>query len=349
MILKYSRYNFKIHDYFMAKSLDQVRPGGIVAFITSKGTLDKANPSVRKYLAERAELIGAIRLPNTAFRNNAGTDVTSDIIFLQKRNKKIEIEPDWVHLSMTEDGVPVNSYFAEHPEMLLGKMEYDNRMFGEGSKYTSCINHDVDFDLKAALATAIRHLSADMVEVDIIDNEEEITLDIIPADPDIRNYTYTFIDNKLYYRENSQMYRRELSDLIEERIRSMDEIRRVTRQLIFIQTEGCSEEELKLHQQRLNEKYDAFVEKYGPINSQTNSRAFRDDSDYPLLSSLEVIDEDNNVSKTDMFYKQTIKPKNKVERVETAVEALNISVNEFGAVNLPYMLSIYEVTREQLI
>ena len=345
---KYSKHNFRIHDYFFAKALDKVRPGGIVAFITSKGTLDKANPAVRKYLAERAELLGAIRLPNTAFKDSAGTDVTSDIIFLQKRERKIVTEPDWVHLGRTEDGIAVNSYFAQHPEMMLGTMEYDTRMFGNGSKYTSCINHDENFDLKSALETAVGQLSGRITDVVELAAEEENVEDIIEADPDVKNYTYTFVDGKLYYRENSVMYRKEVSATAEERIRGMDAIRTITRQLIFIQTEGCSSEELAAQQKLLNDKYDAYVKKYGPLTGRGSQQAFRDDADYPLLCSLEVVDEDGKVEKADMFYKQTIRAKNQVERVETAVEALNVSVNEFGTVNIPFMLSIYDpdITKE---
>ena len=339
---KYAKHNFRIHDYFFAKALDKVRPGGIVAFITSKGTLDKANPAVRKYLAERAELLGAIRLPNTAFKDSAGTDVTSDIIFLQKRERKIVTEPDWVHLGRTEDGIAVNSYFAQHPEMMLGTMEYDTRMFGNGSKYTSCINHDENFDLKSALETAVGRLSGRITDVAELAAEEENTEDIIEADPDVKNYTYTFVDGKLYYRENSVMYRKEVSATAEERIKGMDEIRTITRQLIFIQTEGCSSEELAAQQKLLNDRYDAYVKKYGPLTGRGSQQAFRDDADYPLLCSLEVVDEDGKVEKADMFYKQTIRAKNQVERVETAVEALNVSVNEFGTVNIPFMLSIYD-------
>ncbi|MBQ2981172.1 MAG: DEAD/DEAH box helicase family protein [Lachnospiraceae bacterium] len=339
---KYAKHNFRIHDYFFAKALDKVRPGGIVAFVTSKGTLDKANPTVRKYLAERAELIGAVRLPNTAFKESAGTDVTSDIIFLQKRENKIVTEPDWVHLGQTEDGIAVNSYFVEHPEMMLGKMEYDSRMFGNESKYTSCINHDENFDLKSALSQAVSNLKGQITDVMELTDEAEPVKDMIDADPDVKNYTFTFVDDKLYYRENSKMYRKEVSATMEERIRLMDEIRAVTRQLIFIQTEGCSDEELRFQQKLLNEKYDAYVRKYGPITGRGSKQAFQDDADYPLLCSLEVVDEDGNVKKADMFYKQTIRAKNQVDRVETATEALNVSVSEFGVVNIPFMLSIYE-------
>ena len=338
---KYNKLNFRIHDYFLAKAIDQVRPGGIVAFITTKGTMDKSNPTIRKYLAERAELIGAIRLPNTAFKDNAGTEVTSDILFLQKREKKMEVEPDWVYLDYTEDGIPVNSYFVEHPEMMLGHMEYDSRMFGQDSKYTVCVNDDENFNLYEALNRAVNNMQAQLTDFERLTDEEEKSEDILPADPDVRNYSYCFVDGKLYFRENSQMYRREVSATVEERIRALDEIRSITRELINIQTEGCSAEELAGAQKILNEKYDKFVKKYGSINSQGNSRAFRDDSDYPLLCSLEEIDEDGNVKKADMFYKQTIKAKAVIDRVETAVEALNVSINEFGAVNLAYMQSIY--------
>ena len=339
---KYNKYNFRIHDYFLAKALDQVRPGGMVAVITTKGTLDKANPTIRKYLAERAELVGAIRLPNTAFKDNAGTEVTADILFLQKRERKIDIEPDWVHLGVTENGIAVNSYFAEHPEMMLGSMEYDTRIYGQDSRYTVCVNDDENFNIYEALNKAIGNIKAQMTDFERVADEAEQTEEVIPADPDVRNYTYTFFEGKLYYRENSEMVRKEVSQTAEERIRSLDEIRQITRGLIDIQMDGCSEEELSDKQRLLNVKYDAFVKQYGAITSKANRIAFRDDSDYPLLCSLEEVNEDGEVKKADMFYKQTIKAKTVIDRVETAVEALNVSVNEFGYVNLAYMLSIYE-------
>ena len=339
---KYNKYNFRIHDYFLAKALDQVRPGGMVAVITTKGTLDKANPTIRKYLAERAELVGAVRLPNTAFKDNAGTEVTADILFLQKRERKIDIEPDWVHLGVTENGIAVNSYFAEHPEMMLGSMEYDTRIYGQDSRYTVCVNNDENFNMYEALNKAIGNIKALMTDFERVADEAEQTEEVIPADPDVRNYTYTFYEGKLYYRENSEMVRKEVSQTAEERIRSLDEIRQITRELIDIQMDGCSEEELSDKQRLLNVKYDAFVKQYGAITSKANRIAFRDDSDYPLLCSLEEVNEDGEVKKADMFYKQTIKAKTVIDRVETAVEALNVSVNEFGYVNLAYMLSIYE-------
>ena len=339
---KYNKYNFRIHDYFLAKALDQVRPGGMVAVITTKGTLDKTNPTIRKYLAERAELVGAIRLPNTAFKDNAGTEVTADILFLQKRERKIDIEPDWVHLGVTENGIAVNSYFAEHPEMMLGSMEYDTRIYGQDSRYTVCVNDDENFNMYEALNKAIGNIKAQMTDFERVADEAEQTEEVIPADPDVRNYTYTFYEGKLYYRENSEMVRKEVSQTAEERIRSLDEIRQITRELIDIQMDGCSEEELSDKQRLLNVKYDAFIKQYGAITSKANRIAFRDDSDYPLLCSLEEVNEDGEVKKADMFYKQTIKAKTVIDRVETAVEALNVSVNEFGYVNLAYMLSIYE-------
>lgn len=339
---KYNKYNFRIHDYFLAKALDQVRPGGMVAVITTKGTLDKANPTIRKYLAERAELVGAVRLPNTAFKDNAGTEVTADILFLQKRERKIDIEPDWVHLGVTENGIAVNSYFAEHPEMMLGSMEYDTRIYGQDSRYTVCVNNDENFNMYEALNKAIGNIKAQMTDFERVADEAEQTEEVIPADPDVRNYTYTFYEGKLYYRENSEMVRKEVSKTAEERIRSLDEIRQITRELIDIQMDGCSEEELSDKQRLLNVKYDAFIKQYGAITSKANRIAFRDDSDYPLLCSLEEVNEDGEVKKADMFYKQTIKAKTVIDRVETAVEALNVSVNEFGYVNLAYMLSIYE-------
>lgn len=339
---KYNKYNFRIHDYFIAKALDQVRPGGIVAVITTKGTLDKSNPTIRKYLAERAELVGAVRLPNTAFKESAGTEVTSDILFLQKRERKIDIEPDWVHLGYTDNGIAVNSYFVEHPEMMLGHMELDDRIYGKDSRYTVCVNDDENFNMYESLNQAIRNIRAEMTDFDRVADVEEESEDVIPANPDVRNFTYTFFEGKLYYRENSEMVRQNMSQAAEDRIRLMDEIRQVTRELIDIQMEGCSDEELAKHQRVLNKKYDSFVEKYGYITGKGNRIAFRDDSDYPLLCSLEEVNEDGEVRKADMFYKQTIKAKTVIERVETAVEALNVSVNEFGAVNIPYMLSIYD-------
>lgn len=337
---RYNAENFKIHDYFVAKSIDKVRPGGIVAVITTKGTMDKKGGSVRKYLAERAELVGAVRLPNSAFKADAGTEVTSDILFFQKRERKISVEPDWIHLGMTENGVAVNSYFVEHPEMMLGRMEYDTGRYGSDSNYTVCVNDDKDFDLYGALRQALGRLSVQIPDYEILSEEEPE--ESIPADPDVKNYTYTFVDGVLYYRKDSRMYRQEVGNTVLDRIKGMDGIRRCTRHLIDIQLNGCSEEKLKAAQEKLNDVYDKYTKKYGYITSQGNSRAFRDDEDYPLLCSLENVDEEGNVTKADMFTKQTIRANEPAQRVETAVEALNLSVCEYNGVNISYMLEIYE-------
>lgn len=339
---KHNPQEFKIHDYFIAKSIDIARPGGIVAVVTTKGTLDKQNSGVRRYLAQSAELVGAIRLPNTTFKGNAGTEVTSDILFFQKRERKITAEPDWIHLGMTEDGIPVNSYFAQHPEMMLGKMEYDKGRFGENSNYTICVNREGNFSLYQALQDAVENIHAELASFEQGMEQEEQAEEYILADPDVKNFTYTFVDGKLYYRKDSRMYVQEMGDKAVERIKGMDAIRGAVRHLIKIQYEGCNETELKEGQERLNDAYDSYVKKYGYLTSQANARAFRDDGDYPLLCSLEMVDEDGIVTKADMFTKQTIKAKESIESVETAVEALNISVNEFNGVNIPFMLSIYE-------
>lgn len=343
---KYEKYNFLIHDYFFGKALDKVRPGGIVAFVTSKGTLDKENNSVRKYLAERADLIGAIRLPNTAFKANANTDVTTDIIFLQKRERVSVNEPNWLHVGLTEDKVPINEYFIDNPDMLLGKMIFDQRMFGEGSKYTSLVNEDENFDLEEALDKAVQNLSAD---IGSFKREESSLEDVISADPYVRNYTYTFVGDELYYRENAVMRKIDESGKTLERIKGLHGIREITREIIDIQTRGCTETELKEKQVVLNARYDEFVKKHGYITSRANNTAFRDDNDYPLLCSLEYVDENNKVTKADMFTKQTIRPMEKITEVDTAIEALTVSLNEKGKVDLSLMLQLYDSTPENII
>ena len=339
---KHNAMEFKVHDHFIAKSIDHVRPGGIVAVITTKGTLDKQNSTVRKYLAQRAELIGAIRLPNTAFKADAGTEVTSDILFFQKRERKIVAEPDWVHLGLTEDKIPVNSYFVEHPEMILGYMIRDTGRFGENSNLTACVNDDPDFDLQEALSRAVSNIHAQITDFERTVEEGEEPEEYLPADPDVKNFTYTFIDGVLYFRKDSRMVRQEVGDKVLERIKGMDAIRTATRHLIDIQLSGCSEQALRQAQEELNTVYDQFTKKYGYITAKGNARAFRDDGDYPLLCSLEMVDEDGVVSKADMFTRQTIKAKQAVDHVETAVEALNVSVNEFNGVNIAFMISIYQ-------
>lgn len=345
--IKYNQYNFRIHDYFIAKSLDQVKPGGMVAVVTSCGTLDKKNPMIRKYIAQRAELVGAIRLPNTAFKE-AGTEVATDILFLQKRERKIEIEPDWVHLGTTENGIAVNSYFITYPEMMLGTMELDHRAFGEKSNYTVCVNHDKDFNLSTALNQAIKNIHATITDNQEIHSllESDITQSI-PANPDVKNFTYIIYKNEVYFRENSLMNKIEVSDSAKKRIIGLHQIRTITRELIDLQMEGCTEVELKQKQHVLNQVYDDFVKKYGFITSRSNKSAFKQDGDYPLLCSLEEVSEDGEVKKAAIFFKQTIQPKQVIEKAENAVEALRLSLHEYGQVNIPYMLRLYKPTIHQ--
>ncbi len=346
---KYDKYNFSIHDYFFAKSLDKVRPGGVVAFITSKYTLDKANPSVRKYLSERADLIGSIRLPNTAFKGIANTDVTSDIIFLQKRERIAVNDADWINIATNDDGIPVNEYYLNNPEMLLGKMVFDERrkgMFGENSKFTALVNDDPDFVLDTAMKDALSNLNAN-IEYQELNNETESTS--IAADPNVKNFTYTFINDNLYYRENSIMVsKNSITGKALERIKGLVEIRDLTREIIDIQRERCSDEELFKKQSVLNSKYDSFVEKQGYITDRVNERVFRDDSDYALLTSLEYVDEDKNVRKADMFSKRTIRPHIEILSVDSASEALAVSLNIKGKVDINYMLDIYKVSFDEL-
>lgn len=339
----YNKYNFQIHDYFFAKTLDKVRPGGIVAFVTSKGTLDKANTSVRKYLAEQANLVGAIRLPNTAFKN-ANTDVTTDIIFLQKKERPCIEEVDWIYTNLNEDKIPINQYFINHPEMMLGKMTYDNRMFGEGSAYTTLVNTDENFNLSKELNSAIQNLKCNITSY----NYEEIkTEDIIPADPNVKNFTFTLLNNELYYRENSSMKKIE-NNKYTDRIISLDKIRNITRKLIEIQTNGCSDEELVRHQLKLNSEYEQFVKNFGYINSRQNRNAFREDSDYPLLCSLEVVKNDT-ISKSAIFTKRTIKPVKTIDTVYSAKEALIVSLNECGTINFDLMKKVYNKSSEDIV
>ncbi len=345
---RYNKHNFFIHDYFFAKSLDLVRPGGIIAYITSKGTMDKENNSVRKYISERADLIGAIRLPNTAFKD-ANTDVTSDIIFLQKRERMSVNEANWIDIGHTEDGIPLNKYFIENPDMMLGKMVFDERrkgMFGENSTYTSLINDDKDFDLENELLQAINKLKANITQYEREDTKSENT---IPATPDVRNFTYTQIDEDIYYRENTIMRKMGFTGKPLERVKGLIAIREATRDLIYIQSRGCTEEELKHHQKILNERYDSFVKDNGYVSSRANSLVFSDDSDYPLLCSLEMEDNEKNIVKTDMFFKQTIRPREVITKVNTAGEALILSMNERGKVDIPFMLELYNVDFNTLI
>ncbi|MBQ9854013.1 MAG: DEAD/DEAH box helicase family protein [Bacilli bacterium] len=341
---KYDKNKFLIHDYFFAKTLDKVRPGGVVAFITSKGTLDKENPSVRRYLAQRADLLGAIRLPNNTFKANAGTEVTSDIIFLQKRDSITDIEPDWVYLDTNEDGIKMNKYFVDNPEMIMGNMETISTRFGYDS---ACIAND-NQDLSSMLEQAITNIHAEVKDyvLDDIGEEEDLS---IPADYNVRNFSYTLVDGKIYFRENSRMYPQELALTTESRVKGLIEIRDCVRTLIEYQTEDFPEEDIKYQQSKLNRLYDAFSKKYGLINSRGNNSAFSNDSSYYLLCSLEILDEQGNLArKADMFTKRTIRPKTKVMQVDNANDALIVSISEKARVDMEYMSSLTGKSIEEL-
>ena len=311
---RYDKHNFLIHDYFFARTLDKVRPGGVVAFITSKGTMDKENPAVRKYIAQRADLLGAIRLPNNTFKDAAGTEVTSDIIFLQKRDRLIDIEPEWVHLEADENGIRMNSYFVSNPEMVLGDMQMISGAHGPES---ACIPYD-GAELGDLLQDAIQNIHAEITEFELDDLEAEDEDLSIPADPSVRNFSYTVVDGKLYFRENSRMNPVEVSMTAENRIKGMIAIRDCVRTLIEYQTEDYSDAEIQVEQARLNELYDDFSKKYGLINARANNSAFSSDSSYCLLSSLEVLDDEGNfIRKADMFSKRTIKQKVTILSVDT--------------------------------
>lgn len=328
---KYDKHKFLIHDYFFAKTLDKVRPGGVIAFITSKGTLDKENPSVRKYIAQRADLLGAIRLPNNTFKANAGTEVTSDIIFLQKRDSITDIEPDWVYLGENDDGIKMNQYFIDNPEMILGNMEMISTRFGYDS---ACISDDEKLEDK--LERAISNIHAEVKEYELDDIGEEDNS--IEADLTVRNFSYTLIDDKIYFRENSRMYLQELAMTTENRVKGLIEIRDCVRTLLEYQTEDYPDEDIKREQVKLNQLYDRFTKKYGLINSRGNNSAFSNDSSYYLLCSLEILDENGNLArKADMFTKRTIKPKTEITSVDNANDALIVSLSEKARVDITFM------------
>ena len=341
---RYDKHHWLIHDYFFGKTLDKVRPGGIVAFITSKGTLDKENSSVRKYLAQRADLIGAIRLPDNTFKQNAGTEVTSDIIFLQKRDHITDLDQDWVHLDTDENGIRMNRYFVQHPEMVLGDMVMESTRFGPDS---ACKAREGE-DLSEQLANAIQFLQAEIkpYELEELDEEEDHS---IPADPTVKNFSYTIVDGQVYYRENSLMHPVEVSVTAENRIRGMIELRECVRRLIEYQTEGYPDEDIAAEQQKLNVLYDSFTAKYGLINSRGNKLAFSEDSSYCLLCSLEVLDEQGNLKrKADMFTRRTIRPHVAVTSVDTASEALAVSISEKARVDMDYMAELSGKSPEEL-
>ena len=341
---RYDKYNFLIHDYFFAKSLDKLRPGGVMALVTSKGTMDKENSNVRKYIAQRAELLGAIRLPNDTFKGNAGTEVVSDILFLQKRDRLIDIEPDWVHLDTDENGIRMNSYFVQHPEMILGEMKMVSGRFGPEA---TCEPFD-NADLSELLNEAVSNIHGEISEYEVADELEEED-NTIPADPMVRNFSYTVLDDKIYFRENSRMSPVEVSATAENRIKGMIGIRDCVRNLIELQTEDYPDSEIKQAQEKLNTLYDSFTKKYGLINSRANTSAFSDDSSYALLSALEVLDEDGELErKADMFFKRTIKPHKPVTEVDTADEALAVSMGEKAAIDMEYMMELSGKSEEEL-
>ena len=330
---RYDKYNFLIHDYFFAKSLDKLRPGGVMALVTSKGTMDKTNSSVRKYIAQRADLLGAIRLPNDTFKGNAGTEVVSDILFLQKRDRLIDIEPNWVQLGTTDDGITMNSYFVEHSEMILGEMKTVSGRFGEE---VTCVPFE-NADLSELLSEAVANIHGEINDYEVTDELEEED-NSISADPTVRNFSYTVVDDKIYFRENSRMTPVEVSATAENRIKGMIAVRDSVRNLIELQTEDYPDEEIKAEQSKLNSLYDSYTKKYGLINSRANISAFSDDSSFALLSALEVINENGELErKADMFFKRTIKPHKPVEKVDTASEALAVSMGEKAGIDMEYM------------
>ncbi|MCB5682648.1 N-6 DNA methylase [[Ruminococcus] gnavus] len=333
---RYDKHKFLIHDYFFAKSLDKLRPGGVMALVTSKGTMDKETLAVRKYIAQRAELLGAIRLPNNTFKGNAGTEVISDILILQKRDRLIDIEPDWVHLDTDENGIKMNSYFVQHPEMILGEMKMVSGRFGMEA---TCVPYE-NADLAAQLDEAVANIHGEITEYEAEEELEEED-NSIPADPAVRNFSYTVVDDKIYYRENSRMTPVEVSATAENRIKGMIAIRNSVRTLIELQTEDYPDSEIKAEQERLNRLYDTFSGKYGLINSRANTSAFSQDSSFSLLSALEIIGEDGELErKADMFSKRTIKPHTPVTSVDTASEALAVSLGEKATIDMDYMMEL---------
>ena len=344
----YNKLGFSIHDYFFAKALDQVRPGGVVAFVTSRYTMDKQSPEVRKYIAQRAELLGAIRLPNNAFKANAGTEVVSDIIFLQKRDRPIEIDPDWIHLGKNDDGFAINSYFIDHPEMILGRQTSESTQYG---KQDFTVEPIEGLELADQLHDAVKYIRGTYTEAELPELGAGEAIDTsIPADPNVKNYSYTVVDGNVYYRENSRMVKPDLNAAAMERVKGMVELRDCVQKLIGQQMDGYTPDEvIRQTQRELNELYDNFTAKHGLINSRGNALAFADDSSYYLLCSLEVLDEDNNLKrKADMFTKRTIKPSEVVTSVDTASEALAVSIAEKAMVDMAYMSQLTGKTEEEL-
>ena len=341
---RYDKYKFLIHDYFFAKSLDKLRPGGIMALITSKGTMDKENTAVRKYIAQRADLLGAIRLPNNTFKGNAGTEVVSDILILQKRDRLVDIEPDWVQLDTDENGIRMNSYFVQHPEMILGEMKMVSGRFGMEA---TCEPYE-NADLAEQLAEAVSNIHGEITAYEV---EDELTEDdnSIPADPTVRNFSYTVVDGKIYFRENSRMTPVDVSATAENRIKGMIAVRDCVRTLIELQTEDYPDSEIKAEQERLNSLYDTFRGQYGLINSRANISAFSQDSSFSLLSALEIVSDDGQLErKADMFFKRTIKPHTPVTSVDTSSEALAVSMGEKACIDMDYMRELSGKAEEEI-
>ncbi|MDO5397844.1 MAG: SNF2-related protein [bacterium] len=343
---RYDKHNFLIHDYFIAKTLDKLRAGGIAAVIVPKGVMDKKNPSVRRYIAQRADLIGAVRLPNDAFKANAGTEAIADILFLQKRDRAVETEPEWVYLGKTEDGLTVNNYFAEHPEMVLGRLEQGVNMYGRED--VLCVPYEKS-DLSELLTNALKNLHAELTEYKP-EKEENGELLTVPASPDVRNYSYAVLEGEIYFREDSVMIQKKLPKATSERVKGMIELRECMRELIDMQLNDVSDEELKPQQAKLNEIYDTFTKKYGLINGAGNRRAFNEDGSYPLLSSLENLDDEGKLkSKADIFTKRTVQRYVPVEHTDTAAEALAVSVGEKARVDIPFMCRLTGFGEDKII
>ena len=346
----YNKLGFSIHDYFFAKTLDQVRPGGVIAFVTSRYTMDKQSPEVRKYIAQRAELLGAIRLPNNAFKANAGTEVVSDIIFLQKRDRPIDIEPDWVHLGENEDGFSINQYFIDNPEMVLGRQTSESTQYG---RQDFTVEPYEDLDLATQLRYAIQNIGGKYEAAELPDlGENDAIQDTIPADPNVKNYSYAVVDGEVYYRENSVMVKPSLNATAKERVKGMAELRDCVHRLIDLQMWESDDSSIRAEQQKLNRLYDRFTEKYGLINSRGNALAFADDSSYYLLCSLEMLDDEDKTKlkgKADMFTKRTIRQRQSVTSVDTAAEALALSIGEKARVDMAYMSQLTGKSEDDII
>ncbi len=345
---KYNKHNFFIHDYFIAKSIEKVRPGGVVAIITSKGTMDKANNTVRRYLAQNAELLGAMRLPNNAFKANAGTEVTSDILFFKKRERPMDIDEPWVYTGLTEDGVPINSYYAEHPEMVLGRMVFSKSMYGKEDD-TACLPFD-GIPLPELLEAAVKNINAHYVEaVQDIDSIDDVA-ESIPADPNVKNYTYTIHEGEIYYRNNSVMEKADINATAAERVRGMIGIRNVTRDIIYAQLHNFPDDEVTELQRKLNIIYDNYTLKYGILNNRGNKLAFKEDTDYPLLCSLEVLNDDSEfLSKADFFTKRTVRPIKVITHADSPQEALILSMAERGRIDFGYMSELCGLSEDEVI